>query len=406
MRRILCGLVLFLVLEPVSAPAQQWSGHAALGLSGGYQTNLYLDPEFGTWNPDAASAFLALTPHLGVSRTGRRTRLDVTLRSHLHPQRNERPKLIQSTLRLRHQLTTNWTLGGTVGGTRYRYPALTSDFRTARDSWWALPSLRWTPTSQTMLTLRTGLTQRFEQLPSVTDRQTSGLAALRGTHWLTDRLQGSLRLYYSSGRTSTAETQFGGTGGTLSVTYWPTTTLSIQGTVGGKQLRYETLTASGTIRDRIGRATLEAEWTPRSSVTLFGRAGTSQATFGAPDAPPDGHLSVGVRLSTQKALGGSAAPTPPRRVCQNTESGLRLRVPYDGDGKLYATGDFNNWSLPGVPLHSTEDGWQATLDLPAGRYAYRLRVVDGDDARWLDLPSYARTAESAFGDTNGVCIVQ
>jgi hypothetical protein len=33
-------------------------------------------------------------------------------------------------------------------------------------------------------------------------------------------------------------------------------------------------------------------------------------------------------------------------------------------------------------------------------------VVDGDDARWLDLPSYAQTAKSAFGDTNGVCIVQ
>jgi hypothetical protein len=257
-----------------------------------------------------------------------------------------------------------------------------------------------------MLTLRTGLTQRFEQLPGVTDRQTSGLAALRATHWLTDRLQGGLRLYYSSGRTSTAETQFGGTGGTVALTYWPTPSVSLRGTVGAEQLRYETRNPSGTVRDRLGQATLEAEWDLHPSVTLFGRAGASQTTLGASDAPPDGHLSVGVRLSAQDVLSESDSPTPPRRVCQNTERGLRIRVPYDGDGKLYVTGDFNNWSLPGMPLRSTKDGWQTTLDLPAGRYTYRLRVVEGDEARWLDLPSYARTAKSAFGDTNGVCIVQ
>lgn len=406
MRRLLIITVLFVGLTPATTSAQDWSGHAALGLSGGYQTNLYLDPVFGTWNPDAKSAFIGLTPQFGVSRTGRRTRIDVTLRSHLHPQRTERPKFAQSTLRLRHPLASDWTIGGTLGGTRYRYPALQSRTRTARDSWWALPSLQWTPTSETMLTLRTGLTQRFEQLPGVTDRQTSGLASLHATHWLTDRLQGGGRLYYSSGRTSVAETQFGGTGGALSLTYWPTTSVSIQGTVGGEQLRYETVNPSGTTRDGIGRATLKAEWTPRSSVTLFGRAGASQATLGGGDDPPDAHLSIGVRLSTQGVLSDSDASPSPRRVCQDTEDGLRIRVPYDGDGQLYATGDFNNWSLPGVPLHPKKDGWQTTLDLPAGRYAYRLRVVDGDNARWLDLPSYAQTAKSAFGDTNGVCIVQ
>ena len=406
MRRLLIITVLVVGLTSIPTSAQDWSGYAALGLSGGYQTNLYLDPVFGTWNPDAESAFVALTPQLGVSRTGRRTRIDVTLRSHLHPQRPERPKFAQSTLRLRHQLASDWTLGGTIGGTRYRYPALQSSIRTARDSWWVLPSLQWTPTSETMLTLRTGLTQRFEQLPDVTDRQTSGLASLRATHWLTDRLQGGVRLYYSSGRTSTAETQFGGTGGTLSLTYWPTTSLSLRGAVGGEQLRYDTVNPSETIRDRIGQATLEAEWSPRSSLTLFGRARASQATLGAAEDHPDVHLSAGVRLSTQKVLTESDASSSPRRICQDTKDGLRIRVPYDGDGPLYATGDFNNWSLPGVPLQPTEDGWQATLDLPAGRYAYRLRVGDGDDARWLDLPPYAQTAKSAFGDTNGVCIVQ
>ncbi|PSQ96406.1 MAG: hypothetical protein BRD55_07010 [Bacteroidetes bacterium SW_9_63_38] len=404
MRRLILATIFLVGFAPTTVPAQDWRGHAALGLAGGYQTNLYLDPVLGTWTPDAKSALLAFTPQLGVSRIGRRTRLDITVRSHLHPRRTERPKLLQGTLRLRRQLSPNWTLGGTAGGTRYRYPALADGIRTARDSWWALPSLRWTPTSRTMLTLRTGLTQRFEHLPSATDRQTSGLATLRATHWLTDRFQGGVRLHYTSGRTSAAETQFGGAGGSANLTYWPTSSVSVRGTVGAEQLRYETVDSS-TVRDRLGQAALKAEWTPRSSVTVFGRAGAARATF-ASDASPDVHLSIGVRLSTQGVPGGSPETSSPQRVCQNTEDGLRIRVPYDGEGTLHVTGDFNNWSLPGVPLHSTENGWETTLDLPASRYAYRLRVVDGDEARWLDLPSYARTVESAFGDTNGVCTVQ
>lgn len=51
------------------------------------------------------------------------------------------------------------------------------------------------------------------------------------------------------------------------------------------------------------------------------------------------------------------------------------------------------------------DTWQASLDIPSGRYTYRLRVVEGDEARWLDLPSYAQTTQDSFGSTNGVCIV-
>jgi hypothetical protein len=59
MRRLLIITVLVVGLTSIPTSAQDWSGYAALGLSGGYQTNLYLDPVFGTWNPDAESAFLA-----------------------------------------------------------------------------------------------------------------------------------------------------------------------------------------------------------------------------------------------------------------------------------------------------------------------------------------------------------
>ncbi len=377
-----------------------------MDVAGGYQTNLYLDPVLETWNADVTPALAALTPRLGLSRTTSRTRLDLTVRSRLHPRRTDTPQLTQSTLRFRYHLTPEWTLGATGGGTRYRFTTTTnSDPPTVRESWWLLPALQWTPTDETMFTFRTGLTQRVERSFSATDRQTSGLASLRATRWLTDRVRGGLRLYVSDGRTSLAETGFGGTGGSLSATYWPTSAVSVRGTVGAEQLRYET--GDATARDWIGRVGIEAEWTLRPTITLFGRTKALYAALDQQDSgTTDLHVSGGLRLQVQRVLGGTSDPPPQRRVCRNTDDGLRLRVPYDGDGKVHVTGDFNGWSLPGVPLTPADGGaWQTTLDLPSGRYAYRFRVVDGDQERWLDLPSYAQTAQDAFGSTNGICTV-
>jgi len=403
---LLIGLFVGLGIGP--APAQEWSGTAALGLSGGHQTNLYLDPVLGTWTPDVDSPFWTVTPRLGLTRDASRTRIDLTIQGRLHPQRTDVPQQTQSTLRLQRRLHSDWVLGLAAGGTRTRYPAVGDQLPTVRDSWWALPALRWTPTSETMLSLRTGLTQRFEQLPALTDRQTSGLASLRATHWLTDRVQGTARAYYSGGRTSTADAGFGGSGGSLSATYWPSDVVSIRGEVAIEQLRYEDPEQSfATERDRLGRAGVTVEWMPHSVLTVFGRARGLTADLGASPDRTDEHVSVGLRLATRQVLGGSAEPPPRHRVCESTDGGLRIRIPYEGNGSPHVTGDFNNWSLPGVPLDATDDDtWTTTLELPPGEYEYRIRVVENDGERWLDLPSYAQTAEDPFGGTNGVCTAQ
>lgn len=412
---ILFGLLAGLGLHP--AAAQQWSGTASVDLAGGYQTNLYLDPVLGTWNPDVSPGLIALTPRVGVSREASRTRFDITVRSRLHPRRSDTPQLTQTNLRFQYRLTPSWTLGAAGGGTRYRYPPTRdangtanslAEVTTRRETWWLLPSVEWTPTSKTMLTFRTGLTQRFERSYEPTDRQTSGLASVRGSYWLTERIRGSARIYYSGGRTSVAETGFGGTGGSLSATYWPTDAVSVQSTVAAEQLRYEIPGTSGeTVRDRIGRGELETEWHLRPTITLFGRA---KALYAALDQRESGttdlHVSGGIRLQLQRVLGGTADPPPQRRVCENVEDGLRIQVPYEGDGAPHVTGDFNSWSLPGIPLERADDNtWRATLDLPPGRYAYRLRAVEADEGRWIDLPSYAQTIQDSFGSTNGVCTV-
>ena len=405
-RLVILGLLLGLGGRPVVA--QQWSGTAAVDLSGGYQTNLYLDPVLGTWNPDVSPGLLALTPRVGVTRNTSRTRFDLTVRSRLHPRRSDTPQLTQTNLRVRYRLAPAWTLGAVGGGTRYQFTTTATGVTTTRDTWWLLPSVQWTPTDASMLTFRTGLTQRFERSYEPTDRQTSGLASLRAAYWLTERVRGSARVYYSGGRTSVAETGFGGTGGSLGTTYWPTDAVSVRGTVAAEQLRYEVLSPSGgTARDRIGRVEVEGEWRLRPTVTLFGRG---RALYAALDQSGTGttdvHVTGGVRLRLQGVLGGTADAPPRRRVCRTTEDGVRIRVPYEGEGTPHVTGDFNGWALPGIPLERAEgDTWRATLDLSPGRYNYRFRVVEGEEGRWIDLPSYAQTTQDSFGSTNGVCTV-
>jgi hypothetical protein len=183
--------------------------------------------------------------------------------------------------------------------------------------------------------------------------------------------------------------------------------VSIRGEVAVEQLRYETLQPATTERDRLGRMGVTIEWAPHPALTVFGRARGMTADLGTGVERTDEHVSVGLRLQTRQVLGGSTKPAPRRRACQGTDGGVRIRIPYEGNGTPHVTGDFNNWSLPGVSLSTTDDDtWTTTLELPPGEYEYRIRVVEDDGERWLDLPSYAQTAEDPFGGTNGVCTAQ
>jgi hypothetical protein len=400
MWRILLGLSLLVGVLPDAAAAQQWTGTAALTLTGGHQTNTYLDPVLRSWDFTSDPAFAALTPQVGLVRDAERTRIDVTVRTRLYPQRPNVPQFARGHARYQYRLSPSWTAGGLGGATRYRLAS-------ARNSWWALPSVEWAPTSSSTLTVRGGVTRRYlSPTRATTDRQTSAVLALNGDTGLTDRLHAEGRLYWSSGATSASGVQFDGTGASVRGTYWPTNQWSIEAEAAVEHIQYGT--ASSTAQDRIGRAGLKAEWHVHSSGTFFVQAQASGARLARTDGiDTDVHLSVGLRLQAQRVLGGTAQPPPRRRVCTAVEDGIRVQIPYDGSGTPHVTGGFNGWSLPGVPMtRSDDDTWTTMLSLEPGTYAYRIRVVDGAERRWLDLPSYAQTADDAFGGTNGACTVQ
>jgi chromosome partitioning protein len=67
---------------------------------------------------------------------------------------------------------------------------------------------------------------------------------------------------------------------------------------------------------------------------------------------------------------------------------------------VQVAGDFNNWQPEQTPMHKVgESGvWQTKLELPAGRYRYRL-VVDG---QWQQDPYNESTEVNPFGGLNSV----
>ena len=63
-------------------------------------------------------------------------------------------------------------------------------------------------------------------------------------------------------------------------------------------------------------------------------------------------------------------------------------------------GDFNNWQPERTPMQKVSDKgvWQTEMNLPAGRYRYRL-VVDG---QWQQDPYNELTEQNPFGGFNSV----
>jgi chromosome partitioning protein len=77
---------------------------------------------------------------------------------------------------------------------------------------------------------------------------------------------------------------------------------------------------------------------------------------------------------------------------------------YPRANSVNVAGDFNNWQPEETPMQKVNDGgvWQTKLNLPAGKYHYRL-VVDG---QWQQDPYNELTELNPFGEFNSVIDVK
>lgn len=70
--------------------------------------------------------------------------------------------------------------------------------------------------------------------------------------------------------------------------------------------------------------------------------------------------------------------------------------------KVQLVGDFTGWDQAPVEMKKDKGGvWKKTVNLPAGRYEYRL-LVDGE---WKDDPQCPNRQPNQYGGENCVCVV-
>lgn len=115
------------------------------------------------------------------------------------------------------------------------------------------------------------------------------------------------------------------------------------------------------------------------------------------DASEEDEMVLEKELEIDRRVGQVYGPLP-------AEDGIRFVCHAPGAHSVAVAGDFNDWTPTNSPLELTDEPgvWEASVQLPPGRYEYRL-VIDG---QWTSDPSNPYVATNPFGDLNSVTEVE
>jgi hypothetical protein len=161
-----------------------------------------------------------------------------------------------------------------------------------------------------------------------------------------------------------------------------------------------------TLEDRFHRTTLTVSYPLRENVSVTGTAaGLLWFSSQDDDVLGDYQVSAGVQVAFS-----------PRRVRRGAIRSLEwnrhsndvkiVTIRYSGDERLYITGDFNDWELPGVPLQKEgRNRYRASLELSSGVHQYKIGVRENDSLEWLEFPNEVATVSDGFGGKNGRIII-
>ncbi|PEN13524.1 hypothetical protein CRI94_09425 [Longibacter salinarum] len=420
MRYALLGLGLLLWSTCLDARAQVLYTTVGADAEAGAQSNPYLDPLLGEWDPTADPRFASITPIGAITWDTPQWQVQAFARTRLYPRRTEtpNPQFAQGGMGAYRLLSSRWRVGIQGGIQRYQLNA-------SRDTGWLMSSVRWAPLKYTTITLAGGLSRRMVRTFDPAQKQTSALGTLSLQSWLTDNIRGTARIYVSDGRAGTSAASYGGTGGSIGVRLLlsPTVTATVRGTAERLFTELNTTTPREQV-DLIGRAHIGVDWQATPSVELFAAGQGMIGDVNNTDVR-DRRVALGLRYRWRTTL-YDATESHRRKdtaelYCLSVEGGARFRVRYEGDGRPYITGDFNGWELPGVGLSRTQpqgDMYTVTLPLPTGRFEYRIHHSpkevretgsNPDDSNsspsWMTLPSGVPTTNDAFGGENGVCVI-
>ena len=440
--------VLLLALGPtwtaVPASSQEASGFLLLETEPGYLTNAYLDPGFPVWDPEVEAGFGALGATGLLDWTGEEGSISVTTGARWTAFTDSTDAWQTYRLGVQGERSLTGALGAGLQLSLAEFRQTTDQravWLQGRFSWTLSPGLR----------LSAGPGVAFRRFPEVgpdggpaagppegppgqppVPSWRSVAAAIRGSTaadggsadassvlghvgmelWAGSgwRLEG--RILASHTEADELGLEYRGLGGTVRAKRWLPGGGSLGVGAGIEGFGYRAATAEideSSVPEGDLLWSGELSWTRplgdrtelRARVAALGSDDPADPTAGG--AVFDFGASAGLRVT----LGGRLGAGEEREPWRTTERGaLALRVPYEGQGRLYLVGDFNGWSSPGMPLRPVDDGVRgATLELDPGVYRYRLRLVDGDEERWFPLPAGVDTEPDGFGGVNGVLVV-
>lgn len=407
MRYALLGLCLVLGSVCLRAHAQVLQTTAGADATTGIQSNPYLDPLLGEWDPTSDPPFAAVTPIGVLGWTASGWNMQAYARARLYPRRTDIPLAAfwQTGAQVGRQVADRWQVGVSSGYQQYSLNA-------RRNTAWLIPSVQWTPLRYTTITARVGASRRWVKTFDPVQKQTSLLATVSGQSWLTDRLRASLQLYVSDGQSSTSSLTYGGTGATGGVRYDVSGTVSTRLRLTVEQLTSDIATTTTRQNDLITRSDLAVEWQVQPRLTVFGEA---QGLIGsiAGSGRTDGRIASGLRLRWNRTLYDGTQPPAGQQFCQKTERGVQFRIRSKHDGQLFITGEFNGWEMPGVPLspvQGEDDLYRVILPIATPRFEYRIHHQPTDSGpndppQWIDVPTSVPTTQDAFGGENALCVV-
>lgn len=425
MRYLLAGIMTALMamaqntLIAQNAFSQRIQADIFLSAETGYVSNIYLNPYVPEWDRSLISAFSSFSPAAQLRWAGSKNSASVSGTAyflHLYDERADwSGAYLTSTYsrRLTSSLSAR-TSGGLHFFSGYRY----------RNVQWLQAGLEWlfSPFAKAEAHIGTGWQsfEGFEDEPAIRSRNDSyrlGMEYWPGYRW-------RLRAQFFSGLGHFTRPGDGFVS-SISATHFMQSRIAVTLRTGLEQYSQEfqmspengpgpsqggiSLAEDGsiiTLEDRFHRTTFTASYPIRNNVSVTGTAAGLLWFSSADDAVlTDYQVSAGVQVSFS-----------PRRVRKGMIRSLEwnredseqkiVTVRYGGDERLYITGDFNDWELPGIPLQKAgRNRFLARLELPSGVYQYKIGVRENDSLEWLDFPNEVATVSDGFGGKNARIII-
>lgn len=396
--------------------AQQLETRFSATGTGGVISNTFLTPGLAEWDRTTTGAYYSLIPVGSLRWAMNRRTVTLTAGGQLFDQRDDRSAWLGgfANTTITQRITGNWTAELT-GGLNFHQAEY------SRNMQWAHVKLNRLLSTSTRASVQAGSswrTYRFEEESNSDRYDTYGLEL---EHWPNFNWRVYGRFFSSFAHITDPSRGFSAAIGTG---YRPSENLNLTLQVSMDQFTEEfQLEGEGgmastethqpgveeetfVMEDQLYRGIINARYRLNRNLALTGRvAGMGWSSNIDDQFITDFEMSAGVEVSIAPDFSSNEEIREIEWEEQNREEYV-VEVRYRGSGRLFITGDFNDWDDPGIPLTEvTRNRYQTEVNLSAGSHEYKIRVRRNSEDEWLDLPASAATTSDGFGGRNGRIIV-